>query len=198
MPADLPGDVPQDTYRYDPEEIAEFQERLTVEPVAPSAIREQVDDGRVLATMDIPRYLQRGVALDTDTSIALYRLVQLFGTPNLPGLEAGADQPPRELTTWQYLFRVTDAPESGPERTFLVSVYDYKTDVSVGLSEWYSPEPGDDPGRVALGPSPDPLPSATGENGERIPDEPILETFVQLVLSMVEHAVEATYKGLHV
>lgn len=187
---DRPFEIEQDSYRYGPEDVADIDERITFEPVPPREIDDHLDAGEVLATLDIPGYLERGIAPDADTSIVLYRLVQLFGTPNVPGLEAGADQPDRDRTTWQYLFRVTDDAGDGPPEEHLVSVYDHKTNLSVGVSEWHRPE--DHPGRVAPEPSLETLPS-----GE-IPPEETLELFVQLVLSTVEHAVAATYEGLHV
>lgn len=184
-------------------------ERVSMEPVDPAAIEERLDGGEVLVTTDIPSYLGRSIAVEADTAIGLYRLVQLFGTPNVPGLEAGADQPQREQTTWQYLFEFTieppadpgDAPGAGTESreigtadaggatTHLVSVYDRRTNLSVGVSEFH---PDADARRPGPEPTADPLPS-----GE-VPDEADLELVVKLVLSTVEHAVEATYEGLHV
>lgn len=215
-----PLDRPRDAFRYGPEDVASFAERFTVEPVAPTVIRDRLDDGRVLVTTDVPDYLDRSIASDADPGIALYRLVQLFGTPNVPGLEAGADQPMRERTTWQYLFRVgvgpaadvddtsdaagtdaaaTDAtgadagatgeaPAAGRED--LLSVYDYRTDLSVGISEWHRRDGESD--RVVREPSPEPLPSGA------MPAEAHLERLVKLVLSTVEPAVEATYDDLRV
>lgn len=202
-------------------------ERVSMEPLAPAAIRERLDAGEVLVTTDIPSYLGRSIAVEADTSIGLYRLVQLFGTPNVPGLEAGADQPLREQTTWQYLFEFTVRPpadtgdaldagdtldvgdaldasdelDAGDEtadtdpsdaeeaRTHLVSVYDRRTNLSVGVAEFHPDPDGRLPGPE---PTADPLPSGD------VPDEADLELVVKLVLSTVEHAVEATYEGLHV
>lgn len=194
--------------------MATLAQRFTLKPVSPTAIREEIDDGNVLVTTDIPDYLGRPVATSADTGIALYRLVQLFGTPNLPGLEAGTDQPMRELMTWQYLFRVEYLPDrdaaeepdpvtsastdgerptgsnAHTRRSALVSVYDYRTTLSVGLSTWHRSD--DQPPRVAVEPSAEPLPSTS------MPDETFLEQLVQLVLSTVEHAVEATWESRHI
>lgn len=185
---DHPQDRQQDSYRYAPQEIADFDQRVTLEPVAPSAIEARIDAGERLVTADVPEYLDRGLAPDADASVALYRLVQLFGTPNVPGLEAGGDQGDREKTTWHYLFRVVHRPEDGPEAEYLVSVYDYRTELSVGLSEWT--DGGSGP--AVPEPSGDPLPS-----GEHPPEE-LQVALVKLLLSTVEHAVAATYKDLHV
>ncbi len=195
--SERPYDTPQDGYRYLPEHVAALEERITMRPVPPAEIRRRAEDA-TLVTADIPDYLDSGLAPEADTAIALYRLVQLFGTPNVPGLEAGADQDSRERVTWQYLFEVTDdggEGEDGREREYLLSVYDDRTNVSAGLSEFRPhdedgvPVPGGD--RVAVEPTGDPLPGG-------MPDDPYLRDVVRLVLSTVEHAVEATYKGLRV
>lgn len=193
METNRPYDVEQDGYRYLPEQVAALGERITMEPVAPEEIAARGETA-TLRTTDIPEYLESGLAPEADCSIALYRLVQLFGTPNVPGLEAGADQDSRERTTWQYLFRIVDDPEAGPTEEYRLSVYDDRTTVSAGLSEWQAhddgaPVPGGD--RVSLEPAAAPLPSG-------MPDEDYCRDLVRLVLSTVEHAVEATYKGLHV
>jgi hypothetical protein len=127
-----------DSYGYDRDDTARF-ERFELEPLAPARIDTRIEAGAVLETTDIPAYLDRGLVVETDTGAALYRLVQLFGTPNVPGTEAGGAQRDRTVTTWQYLFALHDDPDDGPERDLLVSIYDYKTDVSVGLSGWRSP-----------------------------------------------------------
>ena len=187
-----PSDLPQDGYRYGPDDLTALAEQFTVAPVSPTVIRDRLDDGAVLVTTDVPGYLDRPIASDVDTAIALYRLVQLFGTPNVAGLEAGADQPERERTTWQYLFRVEFTPEddgAGEPREHLLSVYDNRTNLSVGVSEWAT---GVDGPRRVPEPSAEPLPSGA------MPDDEFLVMLVKLVLSTVEHAVEATYEGLHV
>lgn len=187
----------QDGFRYGPDDIT-FQERFTLRPVPPAQITEAAEDGRTLRTMDVPEYTGRSLAPTVDTGTALYRLVQLFGTPNVPGLEAGAAQPPRELTTWQYLFSVVYSPPDGEEEPpvpapaneteLLLSAYDHKTNLSVGLSGWE--RSGAD--RVAEEPGREPL------SGVDLPEEEFLVVLVQLVLSSVEHPVEATYQELWV
>lgn len=185
-----------DGFRYDPEAIV-WLEEFELRPVQPDAIRSAVADGQQLVTMDIPEYLGRSLAPTVDTGTGLYRLVQLFGTPNVPGLAAGADQPDRVKTTWHYLFRAThdpttreeprfEAPDGGSEH--LLSVYDLKTNLSVGLSTWVSAEGN----RIALEPEATPLPDV------ELPDGDFMVALVQLVLSAVEHAVSATYKELWV
>lgn len=186
-----------DAFRYGPDEVAWFQ-RFTLEPVAPETLRERAAEGDLLVTTDVPDYLERQLAPDVDTGPALYRLVQLFGTPNVPGLEAGADQPDRQRTTWQYLFRVTYTPEDdeddppvpapSEETEYLLSVYDYRTNLSVGLSRWHERDGNER--RIAAEPRGDALP------GSDLPDGELLVALVQLVLSTVEHPVAATYEEL--
>lgn len=191
-----------DTYGYD-ERTLEWFERFTVTPVSPAVVMERTA-GQTLETLDIPAHLDRQLVVDADPGTALYRLVQLFGTPNVPGFEAGgvSHSHERSVTTWQYLFDVTyDPPDddegNASERTkadsptsLLLSVYDYKTDVSTGLSGWIE----DDGQRAAL----DPIESTGRASLASIPDEEFLEGVVQLVLNMTEEPVQATHKQLWV
>lgn len=176
-------------YGYDPGDLDWF-ERFTLRPVPPGEIRRRLDGGRVLATMDIPGYLAKKLVVDAETGVALYRLVQLFGTPNVPGLEAGADQPGRHRTTWQYLFDVTFDPPDAEPYEFYLSVYDLGTDVSTGLSAFLDVDR--EPDRPVAEPSRDPLDAVA------IPDDGFLEGVVQLVLNTVDEPVPATYKELWV
>lgn len=188
-----------DGFRYGPDELLWF-EQFTLRPVPPDEIRTRDEAGETLAVLDIPSYLSRSLASSVDTGTALYRLVQLFGTPNVPGLEAGAHQPERSTMTWQYLLRAEYRPEEGddddgpplPEEAaeFLLSVYDFKTNLSVGIAGWTSGE-GREPGAAAA-------PSGTLPAGMELPDERFLVPAAQLVLSMVEEPVAATYKELWV
>lgn len=188
--------VQHDDFRYDPETLS-WLKQFELRPVDSHTIQSEISAEQCLRTMDIPAYLEKSLAPTVDTGVALYRLVQLFGTPNVPGMEAGVDQPARERTTWQYLFVVTHDPTESDEGPFqarssggqyLLSVYDYKTDLSVGLSVWEA----SDNKRVALEPAATPLP------GTDIPEENFLVALVQLILSSLEHPVSATYRDLWV
>ncbi|MDY6765361.1 MAG: hypothetical protein SV377_06745, partial [Halobacteria archaeon] len=100
----------------------------------------------------------------------------------------------REERTWQYLFKVIYDPEDENEerREFLLSIYDYQTDISTGLSAWRQPE-GDV--EQVLTPVEDVEELDAEELQEnRIPDEEFLEGVVQLVLNMIEEPVPATFK----
>ena len=192
-----------DTYGYDSDDLA-FFERFTLEPVSPATIQSHLDRDECLASLDIPTYLDRQLVTEIETGSAFYRLVQLFGTPNVPGLTAGAPQRERETTTWQYLFHVSFDQEDGdgdenasrsanenpdaPEE-FLLSVYDYKTDVSTGLSAW---EPVTEETRLIREPTDDPAACP----GVSPPSDDFLVSVVQLVLNMTEEPVPATFKGI--
>lgn len=170
------------------EEMAERLERFELTPVAPAEVDRRLDAGERLVTVDVPSQLGRKLVLDTETGVALYRLVQLFGTPNVPGLEAGADQPEREQVTWRYLFELTYDDPDGGQRHHLVSLYDYRTDVSVGLSAFV---PGD--GRAVPEPAETPLDSVPVPD-----DEQFRKDLLQLALNVVEEPVPATFKELWV
>lgn len=166
-------------YDLDPP-TAEWLGQVTAAPVAPDAVRERLADAR-LVTADIPSHLGDRAAGRVDPNVALYRLTQLFGTPNVPGREAGADQPERYRTTWQYLFRVTEAEEAG--REWLLSVYDYETELSAGVARFERDE----------GPRL-PEPRAAGRDAA-LPDEETARRLVVLALQLVTDPVQATYEG---
>lgn len=175
----------EDTYGYDEEKL-EWFERFDLRPVDPATVEERVDDGAVLRTLDLPQHLTRQLAVEPETGTALYRLVQLFGTPNVTVWTAGSEMPDRGVTSWQYLFDVTyDGGEEEPDRQFLLSIYDHKTDVSAGISWW--DDGGDNP--VAE-------PADVAPEGVSVPDDEFCEGLVQLVLNVLEEPVPATHKGL--
>jgi hypothetical protein len=195
------GPAADDGFVYDVERSQRLQ-GFTLQPVAPEAIEARLAAGDRLAVVDLPGRLDRRLHVDAGTGTVLYRLVELFGTPNVPGFEAGADQPPRERTTWRYLFETTYEPVPEGEigiddgetavwatpRECLVAVYDWKTNVSVGVATW---EPAGLDDRAAQLPEP----GADGDLPPGVDAEPFLVGLVQLVVATVEEPVGATYKG---
>lgn len=175
-------------YGYDEDDL-EWFDRFEMRPVDPDELRVRLEGDDVVETLDLPTYLDEPLLTDVETGSALYRLVQLFGTPNVPGLEAGADQPPREQTTWQYLFELEYDSPDGDRRTFHLSVYDYKTDVSAGLSTFADRPEAD---RHAVEPSVDP------PAGLVVPEGDFLVGLVTLVSNVVDEPVPATYRDLWV
>ena len=176
-------------YAFDGERLDWFQ-RFTLRPTSPREVTERLRDGERLQTTDIPGYLGPTAQTDCETGVALYRLVQLWGTPNVPGMTAGAIEFERDRTTWQYLFDVDYEPlpdddDAVPE-TFRLSVYDYKTEVSAGLSGFDGSD-GSTGGTVEE-PTADVVPSVV------MPPDPFLEGVVSLALNMVDEAVPATFR----
>ncbi|WP_049947580.1 hypothetical protein [Candidatus Halobonum tyrrellensis] len=143
------------------EELREF----TLVPIAGEEIRRRRDDGEELVERNLresrsdvyvemePDPTSRGPADDIGT--ALYRLVQLFGTPQFPEFEAGTDVGWRDDTTFKYLFRLTTADAAAPDAEgsdgegegtaagdrelpdeWLVTVFDWHTQLGVGVAGW--------------------------------------------------------------
>lgn len=182
----------EDSYGYD-EETLKWFERFDLSPVDPEEIDERVASGAVLETLDLPSHLNRQLIVEPETGVALYRLVQLFGTPNVRCWTAGGEMPERGATTWLYLFEVVYRPADGADRTFLLSVYDDRTNVSAGLSCWSEGASGSDADAAPVG-----TPGETVPEGVEPPDEEFCEGLVQLVLNLLEEPVPATYKELWV
>jgi hypothetical protein len=145
------------------EELREF----TLVPVARDEIEARRADGEELRELNLREerndvYVELepdpdGPGGSLDIGMVLYRLVQLFGTPQVPGFEAGADVSDREDTTFEYLFRLIregDGEGSLPDE-WLVTVFDTHVDLGVGLAGWSGDgvdpsEYGDDVALVSL------------------------------------------------
>jgi hypothetical protein len=127
----------------DPEELAE----VVVEPVPREEIERRRSDGQVLVEdnvreredLDVTAYLSHKTD-GTDSSnigVGLYRLVQLFGTPQFPEYEAGEDISWRTDVTFKYLFRAThrgDHDELPSE--WLMTVHDSHVRFAASVAEW--------------------------------------------------------------
>ena len=120
---------------------------LTLVPVPPEEIERRMAEGQQLQELNLMDERDDVVVhLDTtpleeetnaDIGTALYRLTQLFGTPQFPGYAAGTDVSDREDTTFKYLFELQtgedaeDLPDS-----WLVTIFDYHVRLGVGLAGW--------------------------------------------------------------
>lgn len=151
-------------------ELGEF----VVEPVAPDEIRERRDAGDELHEENLLEAdgVDAYVHLDPDPmeptrsldiGIALYRLVQLFGTPQFPEYMAGNDISWREDEVFKFLLEVTR--EEADDR-WLITVHDYKVSLGVSLAAWNAAPDVDTEEAVAL---------------------------LSLVTNVVDHAVECEY-----
>lgn len=126
------------------EELREF----TLVPVARGEIETRFQNGEELRERNL-REERTDVSVqlnadpgepggNLDVGMVLYRLVQLFGTPQVPGFEAGGDVSDRDDTTFKYLFRLIREGEvdgSLPDE-WLVTVFDNHVDLGVGLAGW--------------------------------------------------------------
>lgn len=132
-------------------------QNLTLVPVDPDEIQSRFDDGEELQELNVLEErddllvnlttdpMDEGV--NTDIGDGLYRFVQLFGTPQVPGFEAGTDVEFREDTTFKYLLRVVvedteknaDGDRELPEE-WLVTAFDHRVGLGIGMATWESDE----------------------------------------------------------
>lgn len=149
----MPTNIHEHPEAPDIEELHNF----IVEPVPPAEIQDHLDDGRVLVEdnlverddLDIRIPLHRasdGREMQADIGTFLYRYVQLFGTPNVPGYTAGEDISWRTNETFKYLLKVT--PESAADDEdlpdeWLMTLCDWKVGLGVGFAEWADDEDAD-------------------------------------------------------
>lgn len=174
-------------YNYTPEDVEWFQ-YFDVTPKNYEEVRDELDNGNTVEIIDIPAYLDRKLAAEVQPAIVQYRLTQLFGTPNLDRLQAGHDnQTERDEMTWCYLFDVEFNPPNEESKSFILAVYDYRTDVSTGFARFI------DEDETAVK-----NPRRDAPDGYEMPDDEFLVGLVQLVLNLVDHPVQATYKDLWV
>lgn len=139
--------MPQDIRTHPDAPDLEQLQNLTLEPVPADEIERRRDEGQVLVEdlvndredLDVraPMSDAPGEEVTGDVGLALYRLVQLFGTPQFPEYTAGEDISDRYETTFKYLFRarVEDDVEEVPDE-WLMTIRDWKVRVGVGVAEW--------------------------------------------------------------
>lgn len=121
------------------------------EPVAPDVIEDRRADGDHLAEVDLLDHPDVNAYVELndpgspgmiDVGTVLYRLVQLFGTPQFEEYVAGSDISWRTDDTFKYLLRIRkgvdeEAPLEEAEDSWLVTVYDRQVRLGVGLAEWH-------------------------------------------------------------
>lgn len=126
---------------------------FVVEPISPDEIRNRRDDGEELHEVNLlehenvdayielePNPDKPGMNIDIGT--ALYRLVQLFGTPQFEEYVAGNDISWRDDETFKYLFEVT---REETDDQWLITVHDWRVRLGVSLAGWSSDLDGDTP-----------------------------------------------------
>lgn len=134
------------------EELQEF----SMEPVPPAEIARHRERGDVLVEYSLREHpeLQATIDLDQtplgptsgqDVGTALYRLIQLFGTPNVETYPAGTDLREREDATFKYLFEVVHGDPEAPEDEWLVTVHDWHVQLGASLAAWREDPEADPP-----------------------------------------------------
>lgn len=122
-------------------------QNLVLEPIPVDEIRRRRENGEVLVEdivneredLDVraPMTEAPGEPADYDIGDGLYRLVQLFGTPQFPEYVAGEDITDRHETTFKYLFRATveDDVDELPDE-WLMTIQDWRVELGVSVCEW--------------------------------------------------------------
>ncbi len=158
-------------------------EDVLVEPVPQSEIEARREDGELLIEdnvrnredLNVIAYIS-GDTEATDTKnigVPLYRLIQLFGTPQLPEFQAGEDISGRRDATFKYLFRVTHKgdPDELPSE-WLMTIHDSHVRFAASVAEWRS------------------------DNTEFVADSKLALTTYTLALQLVLEPVECLYEGV--
>lgn len=124
---------------------------IVVDPIPREEIIARREDGDVLLEDnirerdDVDAYpsMETGTqpggqtAFDENVGTILYRLVQLFGTPQFPEYTAGDDISHRTDTTFKYLFRATlDEENDDLPGEWLFTVFDWRVDLGVAIARW--------------------------------------------------------------
>lgn len=134
----------------DSPDLDELQEYV-FEPVPPAEIERRREAGDELREVNLLDHeaVDAHVTLENprekrsiDIGTVLYRLVQLFGTPQFSEYRAGEDISWRDDETFKYLFTVT-AQDDGDE--WLITVHDWRVRLGVSLAAWDSEIDGDAP-----------------------------------------------------
>lgn len=139
--------MPQDVRSHPDAPDLEQLQNLVLEPIPADEIASRRADDEVLLEdvineredLDVhaPMSDEPGEPVKGDVGTGLYRLVQLFGTPQFPEYVAGEDISDRRETTYKYLFRarVEDDVEELPDE-WLMTIMDWKVRIGVGVAKW--------------------------------------------------------------
>ncbi|WP_115862322.1 hypothetical protein [Halorussus litoreus] len=163
----------------------ETLQNLLVEPVSVEEIEREREDGRVLVEdnvrerddLDVIAYLSPEPDGEDAVSVGvgLYRLVQLFGTPQISDYHAGEDISWRTDETFKYLFRArreeADEDDDLPEE-WLFTVHDSHVRYAASVAEWRD------------------------EDGQFTADDPLALTTYALAQQLVVEPVEAVYEDI--
>lgn len=139
--------MPRDVRSHPDAPDLEQLQNVLLEPITREEIERRREEGEVLVEdlvnerddLDVraPMSDEPGEPVDGDVGTAMYRLTQLFGTPQFPEYVAGEDISDRVETTYKYLFRasveddVADLPDE-----WLMTIQDWRVEVGVAVCEW--------------------------------------------------------------
>lgn len=129
----------------DPESL----EDVLVEAIPPEEIERKRQEGKVLVEdnvreredLNVIAYLSPNPdgSENVSVGVGLYRLIQLFGTPQMPEYHAGEDISFRTDETFKYLFRAqrgdVDEDDDLPEE-WLFTVHDSEVRYAASVAEW--------------------------------------------------------------
>lgn len=147
----MPVDIRNHPDAPDPELFEESE--IMIEPVPQAEIERRRERGEVLLEdnvreredLDVMAYISTSPDAKNAQSIgvAMYRLTQLFGTPQLPEYQAGEDISHRTDEVFKYLFRASmedPRPEGIPEE-WLLTVHDSHVRFAASVAEWRAETP---------------------------------------------------------
>jgi hypothetical protein len=127
----------------------ELLQDIFIEPIPLEEIERKRDEGSLLVEdnireredLDVIAYLSPEANGEDAVSvgIGLYRLIQLFGTPQMPEYHAGEDISSRTDETFKYLFRAyreeADENDELPEE-WLFTIHDSSVRYAASVAEW--------------------------------------------------------------
>lgn len=144
----MPVDIRNHPDAPDPELFRESE--VFVEPVPVDEIERKRENGLVLVEdnvrerddLDVMAYISDDPSGSNAQSIGigLYRLVQLFGTPQDPEYMAGEDISHRTDEVFKYLFRASLEDDARPSEEFpaewLFTVHDSHVRLAASVAQW--------------------------------------------------------------
>lgn len=163
----------------DPESL----EDVVIEPVPRDEIERRRSDGEVLVEdnvrerddLNVIAYLspEPDGSESVSVGVGLYRLIQLFGSPQMPEYHAGEDISGRTDETFKYLFRARreDGNDELPTE-WLFTVHDSHVRFAASVAEWRE------------------------EDDEFTADDQVALTTYALAQQLVVEPVEAVYEDI--
>lgn len=148
----MPIDIREHPDAPDPELFKNAE--IVVEPVTQEEIEQKRDAGNVLVEdnirnrndLNVTAYINPNPDSEEYQSVGvgLYRLIQLFGTPQFPEYRAGEDISHRTDEVFKYLFRASIGEDVQPSEDFpdewLLTIHDSHVRFAASVAEWRDEE----------------------------------------------------------